>query len=151
MAAEGVRWRLVYHSGSALANKWEFVGGSEFETTRSGGITTASSAPVALTSGPTFTIPLSGVYRLELSSDFAANSATGGWAQSLLYADAVSTGVAAYYVFPINNSGMRISLHGINKATLTAGQVISVKVACANATSMVFYGHQFKVVPIRVG
>lgn len=65
-ATNGVVWEFRYREASTSTHKWEFVGGAALSTAAEGNITTESTAPVALTAGPTLALPLAGDYEISL-------------------------------------------------------------------------------------
>jgi len=75
MAAAGIVWHLRYNSASASIYKWEFVGGSALTDRANGTVTTTSVAvPVALTGGPSVTIPLAGQYIITYGASLASTA-----------------------------------------------------------------------------
>lgn len=68
MAAQGVRWRLVYNGKSASTYKWELVGGPALGSPYSGSLTLATSEVfTAIPSGPELVVPLEGEYQFGLT------------------------------------------------------------------------------------
>ena len=64
MASLGVAWNLRYRSAGGTY-KWEYVGGSPIYASALGAVTATTSTPTAKTNGPSFTVPLAGVYMLN--------------------------------------------------------------------------------------
>lgn len=63
------QWRFRYNAGSALADKWEFIGGSKAVIEVTTSETTASATYAALaTAGPSFALPRAGVYVVDVGS-----------------------------------------------------------------------------------
>ncbi len=73
----GVVWRFKYNSGSGSAYKWEFVGGGPALAGPGGSVTTTSSTPTNITSGPAFTPPRAGEYVVRYGLLVLQNNATG--------------------------------------------------------------------------
>jgi hypothetical protein len=61
----GVDWLFRYNAGSASGYKWECVGGSPVLSGPAGSLNTTTTGYTDLTSGPTFTTPRAGDYRLS--------------------------------------------------------------------------------------
>lgn len=149
MLAAGVMWKFRYNSSDSTAYKWQFVGGTKYTAGPSGDITTASSAAVALTGGPTMTIPLDGYYEASIGATLIANAAPSGYATASIYKDAADAGLPISFVFQ-TQSGQTVEPFKENILFLTSGQVMSVKVSCANAQSNRFVNARIGFRPVRV-
>lgn len=69
-AADGVVWHLKYRSGSTSAHKWEYVGGPPTLAVSTGSSGVISSSTIAvLPNTPQLTIPLPGIYDVEMYID----------------------------------------------------------------------------------
>jgi hypothetical protein len=150
MAAIGVRWRLVYREA---AGKWDVVGASDWVVGPAGDITTASAVIVALTGGPTITVPLAGRYRVELHNALIANAAASGYAVAMVFGGGVDLeahGLANVYVFQAS-SGQRIDLSCFGEVDLAAGDVLDVRVQNANSGSNRYLQAILGLRPIQVG
>lgn len=149
MLAQGIIWKFRYNKNSSSTYKWEFVGGSKYAAGPSGDLTTTSAAVVALTGGPSVTLPLEGVYEATISVGMLANQASSGYATAYLYKDAADAGLALVYVFQ-SATGQQIVPLNEGPVTVTAGQVMTMKVVCANGGSNRFINARIAFRPIRV-
>lgn len=69
------QWRFRWNAGSALSDKWEFVGGPPAEAEVTTSETTASTTYAALaTAGPSIVIPRAGVYLVTVQATLSANA-----------------------------------------------------------------------------
>lgn len=151
-ATNGVLWHLRYNAGSASAYKWEFVGGGDRHEGPLGDLTTSSTTAVALTNGPTITLPLAGEYIGELTLQMISQVVSSGFAQAAIYKDAVDAGMnGVVYVFQNTGSGQALIATGFGKIAVTAGQVLSVRVSSANGLSNRFVNARLLARPVRVG
>lgn len=67
MTTQGVTWHLRYRSAARSgAGAWEYLGGPPLLSGPAGDITTASTSYVAMTSGPSLTVPRQGVYNVTM-------------------------------------------------------------------------------------
>jgi hypothetical protein len=149
-AADGVLWHLKYNAGSASAYKWEFVGGGELASGPLGDITTASTGYVALTSGPSIVLPLAGDYIGHLTIQTVAAAANVGYETATLHAGATGLGLNVINYSTVNGEPFMAS----SRAKLpgrAAGDVMTIKVACANAGSVRYVNGSVLLVPVRVG
>src|SRR5688572_16031518 len=77
MATDGVLWHLRYRAASAGPYKWEFLGGSPLTAIEDAQVTTASTSPVELGTGPLVVLPLAGDYDVEHGCGLMDNTGTG--------------------------------------------------------------------------
>lgn len=150
MASGGVVWHLRYNTGNTTPYKWEFVGGSSMFAGPLGDITTSSTSLIPLTSGPTMTVPISGVYMARVETQVVANQAASGYVGANMHANGAATGVDTVFVFQ-NAIGQTLFLAREQPATLTIGATLDIRVACLNGGSNRFVGGSLKLQPIRVG
>lgn len=152
MALDGIMWHLRYRAGSASTYKWEFVGGSTLVGGPSGSITTAATSYVAMTNGPSVTVPLPGVYRCYMEATMQNAQGSVLWQGNLAIAvNNVDSGVVGAFV--IGNlaweggtvSGRRTS------GPVPAGAKFSLLVAGNNASYSGLYQQGIlELQPIRV-
>jgi hypothetical protein len=144
------QWRFRYNAGSVSAYKWEFIGGSNQIVGPLGDITTASSTFVAMTSGPSITVVRAGEYSADITISFISNAVNSGYAIANIFKDATDTGISPTYVFNTSGSGARTDISSFGLISVTAGQVLAVRVSCANSLSNRFINAKLRLTPIRV-
>ena len=153
----GIIWNFRYRAGSSSAYKWEFIGGQRLGQEGVGGntwgtwLSTSSLTSVALSGGPSVTIPLAGDYEV-IGQANAYNAAgdslvgftlatTGGTGWSFL--DAMHYGFTSY---------QGITIAGRKTITgLSANSIVSHYYAVSNASAPgYFYNRNLWITPIRV-
>lgn len=144
-ATGGVIWRLRYRASSPSEHKWEFVGGSPLSTGATGSITTTSAALVALTGGPSLTVPLAGDYLVEGSAEIVGTVA--GLAEWVVRAGVTATGCTGRTGAVAFNVGMGERA----LADLAAAAVLTMAVANQNEHSTTFNFGSIWLTPVRVG
>lgn len=150
MLAAGVMWKFRYNANEPTANKWQFVGGSKLAAGPLGDTTTASAPVVALAGGPSITIPLDGVYEACIGATMISNAINSGYATANMYKDATDAGLPISFVFQNTAIGQAVEPFKEGTLTLTAGQVMTVKVNCANSISNRFVNARIAFRPVRV-
>jgi hypothetical protein len=148
----GVVWHLKYRAASTSTHKWELVGGSDMQAGPSGSTGTSSTSAVALSGGPTITVPLPGDYdvtwgcfgQVTVSAQVNLQTAVGvngalptGWVAAQSVATALWGGgdMVREQVF----------------ANLTAAQVLSLMVWNNAANAANYANGWIKAKPRRVG
>lgn len=149
MGEKGIVWHLRFRTAS-LEHKWEFVGGSGISAGPLGNITTASSSFVALTSGPTLTLPLAGDYRTEFVLEATSNGAGSNVMLGRFFLAGAETPMGAINIVSAAGLGGDLSLFGPITG-VTAGQELTVRVRSASALSTTFANARVSAVPVRVG
>jgi hypothetical protein len=74
MASLGALWNLRYRAAGGTY-KWEFVGGSPIYASVAASVTATTATPTAKTGGPSFTVPLAGIYLLTHGATMSASLA----------------------------------------------------------------------------
>jgi hypothetical protein len=139
----GMVWHLRYRAASASAFKWECIGGVPLMPNTSGDMTTTTNVFTALTSGPTFPVPLAGDYRIGLAITFVIASASIG--QASVYVGGVAKTAVGSNVGQVTNSGYGRS------TGLVKGDTVEVRCANANSVSTRYVSALIEFMPIRVG
>lgn len=146
-AANGVVWHLKYRAADPSAHKWQFVGGPELLAGPSGSTSTASTAPVALASGPLITVPIAGDYEVEF----------GGYCQltvagitPLNFGTTLGAGTNAQLTAPSQWGGGQVQV-AQRYNNLAAAAAAALVVWVGSALSCNFTLGWLKVKPIRLG
>jgi hypothetical protein len=153
-STNGVVWRFRYRSASASAYKWEFIGGGQLDSYVAAQQSTSSTTTISL-SGPSVTVPLAGDYLVTGGGILASNTA-GNLAGFIFKgtgdSDVVWSSTYVFNTLAIANT-FGSSASGIQKKTgQSAGQVIEMRYATSNASTIVYFQNRFMtVIPIRVG
>lgn len=153
----GIIWNFRYRAGSSSSYKWEFIGGQRLGQEGVGGntwgtwLSTNSLTTVALSGGPSVTIPLAGDY--EVVGQANAYNAAGDSLIGFTLATAGGTGWsfldAMHYGF---TSYQGITITGQKTITgLSANSIVSQYYAVSNVSAPgYFYNRNLWVKPIRV-
>lgn len=154
---DGVTWGFRYNAGSALALKWEFIGGppmGDFSTV--GGSTSSASFGTVGTS-PTITIPVEGEYTINHGAQiyFATLPASGSirHGRQTIAVNGSAFGYNDYSCGPFANSGG--GKGGGNSATaydiyLFAGDIVTVQYALTGGDGTInIDNHWVSVIPSR--
>lgn len=154
-STNGVVWRFRYRSASSSAYKWEFVGGAPLDSyVATQQSTSAVGATVGL-GGPSVTVPFAGDYIVTGGALIAENTA-GNLAGFIFKgtgdSDVVWSSTYVYNTLALANT-FGSSASGIqHKNNQTAGQVIEMRYAVSNASTVGYFSNRFMtVVPVRVG
>jgi hypothetical protein len=143
-------WHLRYNANSPNSPKWEFLGGSALQTTPSGSIATSSTSYVALTGGPTITVPNTGAYYVR----WAFSTSQGG-AGALQASGIPGRGLTALGFQPAFTLG-QAQFDGARPfaeqlaAGLTAGDVLQVLVKVNTAIQATFSNGYLSLLPVRI-
>lgn len=158
-AAAGLVWTFVYHAAHAGPYKWFFVGGSPVHSPVVTLEATSSTTYADLaTVGPTFPVPLPGVYAVAVSCGLVVNDAS---ALSIgLMSPRIGSGT------PLDADSVRGQMATVGTAfqsspsrtwaayltATSAGDVISARYRVTNATATgSFFNRVLSVTPVRVG
>lgn len=153
MAAEGVIWRLRYREASPLTHKWEFIGGPAIITAFSGNVEKKTEALEELPASPKLTVPLTGIYDLGFSIrienlEAATRTITAlpliNGATGLGGVELVVTGTGG------NFWGVTFGLF-MQRANLTAAQVLSVGVLQTSIAAVNFQRAYLTLQPVAIG
>jgi hypothetical protein len=152
-AASGRVWHLRYRAASTSPYKWEFVGGSPVNAGPQGAVTHAVVSEIALTSGPTLTVPLSGDYRVGMRCRHQTNAAGLVGTYSRLAKNGSSAGLTALYHYWVVNLAFSSSVQSAfaRIINLAAGDVLSIRVQNEQAVSVTYDGGGLEMWPVRVG
>jgi hypothetical protein len=143
-SGSGIVWRFRFRS-AGTTHKWEFIGGSPLSSATAGDITTASPTNVALTGGPSVTLPFAGEYAIDLS--LTMNPASSGIALATAFVGTNETGAVAM-IAAANQSILRSQV-GVYKAA--ASEAVTIKVRNANSILTRFVNARISVVPVKLG
>jgi hypothetical protein len=151
-AANGVVWHLRYRAASASPYKWEYVGGSALVSSpASGSITTQTPGWVALTAGPTITLPLAGQYLVGLDLFAQLNGAATGQMSAQLAANGVAQGNLGSLVALGQYGAANITRPPAGVGARAAGDVMSIQVNPLSGINATFSQGVLSVLPVRVG
>ena len=153
MEALGIIWHLRYNAVSASAYKWEYLGGSDLQSGPQGAVVHAVASEIALTSGPTLTVPLSGDYRVGMRCRHQLNAAALVGTYSQLAKNGSIAGLTALYSYWVADRQYMSSLQTVfaRIANLAAADVLSIRVRNEQAVSVTYDGGGLEMYPIRVG
>lgn len=151
LTAPTYSWRLRYVAAKA-SNRWVFVGGAGASSEVIPLEQIVSTAYVnCATIGPSFTVPVAGVYDIEVEGQGQANTAGNSAAMSYdLGATAAVDADAATYDCQ-NTNGVRSSAHGTKRKTLAAGTAIVTKYRSLAGASSWIASRRLTVTPVSVG
>jgi hypothetical protein len=140
-------WHLRYR---AAASQWDVVGGAPLFAI-GGSMSTSSTVAVALTNGPAITVPVSGVYNVDLGCFVQQNAA--GLSGPFVSARVGSGGTAmatAQFIGQAQFDGA--SIYATSQWTLAAGNVVSVFVATSGAAgvSVSYSAASLRLAPVRL-
>ena len=153
-STNGVVWRFRYRSASASAYKWEFIGGGQLDSYVAAQQSTSSTTTISL-SGPSVTVPFAGDYLVTGGGILASN--TAGNLAGFIFKGTGDSDVAWSSTYVYNTLAIAntygSSASGIQKKTgQSAGQVIEMRYATSNASTIVYFQNRFMtIIPIRVG
>lgn len=150
MATLGIIWHLRYRSGSALAQKWEVLNGTPLSAGPVGSMAVANATEVALTSGPSITVPATGVYDVE--AGVRPQQTAVGAAQEQVRARVGIGGAQLAYAVTYgsaNFDGGSIWAIGAGVA-LNAADVVSLFVQNANAVASSYNAGMLVLRPTRL-
>ena len=145
------KWHLRYNAGSGNAQKWEFLGGSALAAGPSGSLTTASTLRVALTNGPTLTVPATGAYFVRWA--ITTSQGAAGVVQASAQPGRGTTGLSVTPLITLGQAqydGVRAFAEQ-GEVALTAGDVVQLLVFVNTATNVSFSNGYLSLQPIRVG
>jgi hypothetical protein len=154
-ATNGIVWHLRYRTAAAGAYKWEVVGGPPLvsQTVIGAQVNTTSGTPVALTGGPSLTVPLAGDYDIDMSAGMFSTGAGVTMYAQLFVAGAVSTQVGALTVSnPAANPPAQFITVGIvgRQAAVAAGAVLEFRYLVSSVSGN-YKDRCLRARPIRVG
>lgn len=148
------QWRFRYNAGSALTDKWEFIGGSVMASDDGSDVSTVSASYQDL-GGPGLTVPRAGVYYIQLFVGQSYNVfSTGAGLQRMASAKlgaAAASDAESGSCSDNSTTSAPSSIAWSGVRTLAAGDVVKIwyKLSFANGT-----GHwarrSLSIVPIRV-
>ena len=153
-STNGIVWRFRYRSASSSAYKWEFIGGGVLDSYVATQQSTSSTTTVGL-SGPSVTVPFAGDYVVTGGAIIAEN--TAGNLAGFIFKGTGDSDVAWSSTYVYNTLALAntygSSASGIQKKTAqSAGQVIEMRYAVSNASTVGYFSNRFmNVTPIRVG
>lgn len=154
-SGNGIVWHLKFRSGSASAHKWEYVGGPPTSAASTGGSGIISSSTIAvLTNTPQISIPLPGVYDIELYIDIQSHI-PGGNDIRVYFArsTASTTPLAGGSFITLVGTYSGGSIQKRNRITgLAAGNVIQLGYASTGGTAFnQIDSGILRATPVRVG
>jgi hypothetical protein len=151
LTAPTYQWRLQYLAAKA-SNKWLYIGGAP-----------AQSEVIPLeqilstvygnnaTVGPSFTVPVAGVYDIEIEGQGQANNAGNSAAMSYdIGATAAVDADSACYDCQ-NTAGVKSSAHGTKRKTLAGGTAIVTKYRALAGASAWISSRRLTVTPVAIG
>lgn len=153
LAAEGVVWHLRYRSASSSSHKWEFVGGPAMQTGYLGNTEKKTEALQELTSGPKLTVPVSGEYDIGFSIRVESLEAATRTISALPLINGATGLKGVEFVCSAaggNFFGATLGLY-VQRANLTAAQVLSAGILQAGTQAVNFQGGYITLCPVRVG
>jgi hypothetical protein len=153
MTTAGVLWHLRYRAAAIGAYKWEFVGGAALGQDIDANEGTASTVYVALpTAGPQVTVPLAGVYDIEIGARHANTTSDQiGYMSYAVGAVAANDTDSIKYVRLTSSGAVFVSSSRTRRKTVTAaGSLIAARYR-ADAGTAQFIERWMRVTPINVG
>jgi hypothetical protein len=145
MASLGAAWNLRYRS-AATTYKWEFVGGTPLYASVAASVTATTATPTAKTGGPSFTVPVAGIYLLTYGATMSASVANFyAGAQPYYNASAISADseIANGY------TGFISCVGGYTATLATAGNTLELYYRVDSGTGT-FIRRFLRAVPIAV-
>lgn len=146
LTAPTFAWKFVYFSGRA-SNKWVAISGeavSWVPTQESRG--TAATYAALTTPGPQVTVPVAGIYTVEMSVVLVAN---GGWSQWMSYDIGATAAVDTDAIFEGPQSD--IARSRLDYKTLAAGTALVAKYRADGSHAATYRNRLMRVRPIAVG
>lgn len=146
LTAPTFAWRFVYFSGRA-SNKWVCIGGSAVSwvpAQESRG--TAATYAALGTPGPQITVPVAGIYTIELSVVLVAN---GGWSQWMSYSIGATAAVDTDSITEGPQGDLARSR--LDDKTLAAGTALVAQYRSDGSHTATFRNRLMRVTPIVVG
>ncbi len=139
------QWAFRYNASSSNADKWEFLGGPAGYSSVDTSEGTASGSYAALaTAGPTFAIPRSGVYVVEIE---AVMSDSGGYTPTFSYDIGGTGAVDADAITGFQTVSYR---RFKQQKTLAAAVTLTAKYKSAGGGTGTFAQRKMTVTPVRV-
>lgn len=148
-ATAGIVWHLRYRAASASANKWELVGGDPLVSGPLGSLTTASAALVALTGGPSVTVPLAGEYLVGAECFFQHLIANPADMAATIMNNGASTAYGGRFIVTGQYGGGFSSVLPA-RISLAAAAVLTLAVSTNSGGNAAFTSGLISAVPIRV-
>jgi hypothetical protein len=149
--ANGIVWHLRYRAASTSTHKWEFVGGPVLMANPGGNLTTSSTTAVALTGGPSITVPLPGDYEVLFGVYASAAAATVATTMNCQIArNGTPTGYVAIVVSSGQYDAATVSMTELF-GNMVVGDVLSLVVVLDKAQSCTFTNGWIRLAPRRVG
>lgn len=144
-------WLLQYVAAKS-SNKWVFVGGPPIITAPAGSLTTTSTSYVDLTSGPTITIPLAGLYVVHFQVQ-AARSGGGTVDDLVVIINGTTSGNGAATPRATITDQFNSGVIGSSESkTFVASETLKIKVrVTTGATSSTFDQGILILTPVAIG
>lgn len=142
----GGPWTLRYDQS---ASQWVYVAGGDYSPALSGSLVTASAAYVALTSGPSVTVPLTGSYAV----DIAATVANGAAALNKTNVGLLQGGASTAVVASFNSSDLLDQSRSTMRTPailLSAGDVLTLGCRSVSSQSTTFSAGMIAIRPNTV-
>lgn len=149
------QWRFRFNAGSANTDKWEHVGGSDgFAEVATAEATASTSYAPLTTAGPSFTVPLAGVYEvrveaLMLNSSGGANGQVARMSFDIGATGAVDTNAAVSTVFLSSVTAPGTATLTSRISGVAAATALVAKYKVSGGTQM-FQNRRIFVRPVRV-
>ncbi len=143
-------WSFRYQAGISDANKWVFTGGSPVRAYVATSETTSSATYANLaTSGPTFTVPRAGVYKVEISAQTSNGSGLAAAAMTVKVGGAAASDTQAAIVDAPSNSNRAVMMSRTQDITFAASDVALCQYK-VSANTETFANRSLTITPVRV-
>lgn len=154
-----VLWHLRYDASQTDSHKWIYLGGGEMYSSvglgGGGDVSTPDTATYTVwTLGPALTVPVTGVFTLEMDPVYVEARTGGATTVAVLlglFADASNLQLPpAAMTTNVNGAAMTLRLHG--PISVTAGQVLHLAYSTNNTPVRIgAFGARFDITPSRLG
>jgi hypothetical protein len=153
-STNGVVWHLRYKDST---NKWEFIGGAPLAAVQNTGTSSTVTSTsyvydVTTVDGPSITVPLTGIYRIEFGMDASNTNASKVTSMGLFTSSTANTGLITGAELTISNPDNNVfytSAKFVHYFSLTAGTIYAQYKTTGNTSTIA--NRWISITPARVG
>lgn len=150
MGEKGVVWHLRFRTAS-LEHKWEFVGGAALYAATAAVVGTESATYVALTGGPSITLPLAGDYEMGHFAGMEQSVATAICRATLKLGTAGAADTESFIFEAVNATGLGSGSKTMTRSGLATGAVVEMQYKQIFGGKATFGNREMWCRPVRVG
>jgi hypothetical protein len=150
------QWLFRYNTGSAWADKWEYVGGADFQKEFSTAFVINTKTQVGASgfyrdTTTDLTAPRAGVYDVQCEVQFDPNGGAVGFAQTAAFLQSLTVGFGQGSTFPVVTAGQYISAFITQRLTgVAAGNTLGAAFASSVLGTHKVFDYKVRIHPVRV-